>query len=175
MLKHPVLRFVALLCLIAVILLLMPTRHRGENATRVKCASNLKQIGQALLIYANEHDGELPPNFATLLANADLVGQVFVCSNSNDKPVASRNLKTIRTAFASGGHNSYAYAPPPKKWAELDAADVIAFESTTHEDGMMNVLFGDGHVEFIAGEAVYSIFDQYGQGVRPIRLQPGSP
>src|SRR5438105_1544867 len=31
-----------------------------ETANRVKCASNLRQIGQALLLYANDNHGEYP-------------------------------------------------------------------------------------------------------------------
>lgn len=35
-------------------------RSRGEPAWRVKCASNLRQIGQAMLLYANENKGQYP-------------------------------------------------------------------------------------------------------------------
>src|SRR2546421_6478960 len=31
-----------------------------ETANRVKCASNLRQIGQALLLYSNENKGAFP-------------------------------------------------------------------------------------------------------------------
>jgi prepilin-type processing-associated H-X9-DG protein len=35
-------------------------RHHGEGAGRVKCASNLRQIGQGLLLYANQNKGAYP-------------------------------------------------------------------------------------------------------------------
>lgn len=167
---------VALLGLISAFLF-WPTRPRGEDASRVKCASNLKQIGQALLIYANESHGAFAPDFATLLVTTDLVGEVFVCSHSGDKPTHDRDLKRVRVQFASRGHNSYAYAPPPIKWSELDPNDVIAFERNSHydNDAGMNVLFGDGHVDYLAGEPVFSILDQYAKGTRPIHLSLTAP
>ena len=34
-----------------------------ENAHRVVCSSNQRQIGYAMVIYADEHNGNLPPSF----------------------------------------------------------------------------------------------------------------
>jgi prepilin-type N-terminal cleavage/methylation domain-containing protein len=46
----------------AVVTLLMPTMHRTRSgcSSRVKCSSNLRQIGQAILLYANENKGAYP-------------------------------------------------------------------------------------------------------------------
>src|SRR5436190_24141186 len=35
-------------------------RNNGGTSNRVKCASNLRQIGQAILLYANENEGAYP-------------------------------------------------------------------------------------------------------------------
>ncbi len=41
--------------------ILLPSLNRArETANRVKCASNLRQIGQAILLYANENKGNYP-------------------------------------------------------------------------------------------------------------------
>jgi len=50
---------VALIPLLTVIVLACGT-HNGEGSNRTKCASNLRQIGQAIQLYANENHGAYP-------------------------------------------------------------------------------------------------------------------
>ena len=64
--------YVELLVVLALIVLaiafFLPWRtHRGESADRVKCASNLRQIGQALLLYSNDNRGVYPRTIASLV------------------------------------------------------------------------------------------------------------
>jgi prepilin-type N-terminal cleavage/methylation domain-containing protein/prepilin-type processing-associated H-X9-DG protein len=61
---------VELLVVIGIIALLisilLPSLNRArETANRVKCSSNLRQIGQALLLYANENKGAYPRTLAS--------------------------------------------------------------------------------------------------------------
>src|SRR5437762_4350311 len=59
---------VELLVVIGIIALLisilLPSLNRArETSNRVVCASNLRQIGQAILLYANENKGSYPRTF----------------------------------------------------------------------------------------------------------------
>lgn len=55
---------VALIPLISVVVLSC-RRHYSENTGHMRCASNLRQIGQAILLYANDNRGAYPRTFAS--------------------------------------------------------------------------------------------------------------
>src|SRR3954471_23634563 len=61
------LELLAVIFIIAIVAsILLPTIHktrRGEGSGRVKCGSNLRQIGQAILLYSNENKGAYPRTF----------------------------------------------------------------------------------------------------------------
>ena len=51
---------IGLIALVTAILLPTITRQREHGSCRVKCGSNLRQIGQAMLMYSNENKGNYP-------------------------------------------------------------------------------------------------------------------
>lgn len=127
---------------------MLPSLNRAqETAKRVKCASNLRMLGQAMLLYANENKGKYPPDLGTLLLTQDLTMEVFVCPSSGT--VVPKNLKTLEEKAKWVNENSdYIYAAagldnnaPPQR--------ILIYEKATdHDHDGMNLLFGDGHVEF---------------------------
>lgn len=55
-------------------------------APRAKCANNLRQIGLACLMYADDHSNQYPDSLSTVLRDEDITADVFVCPSSNDTP-----------------------------------------------------------------------------------------
>jgi prepilin-type processing-associated H-X9-DG protein len=126
-------------------------------ANRVRCASNLRQIGQAIQMYANEHNHQLPPNLSAVLENEDLTPEVFVCPETSDIPATGPTTQGVLADFAKPGHCSYLYFGT----GLLDTGDpktVIAAEPLTNHAGSgANVLFLDGHVEFLPAPVVKNL------------------
>jgi prepilin-type N-terminal cleavage/methylation domain-containing protein len=86
---------VELLVVIGIIALLisvlLPTLGRArEHAQRVKCLANMKQIGLAMLMYANDHNGYVPPRYrlnnGTAYATTNTWGSDVGGGNAAAKP-----------------------------------------------------------------------------------------
>jgi len=230
---------VELLVVIGIIALLisilLPSLNRArETANRVKCASNLRQIGQAILLYSNENKGAYPRTKADiglasahqtntahtasdpftaasgdvtnnvpqalylLLRTQDITSEVFTCPSSNaekdtygggtNSAINKSNFTDLQknlsysyqnpypdasaigggfklnnsisaefavasdinpgTTGASGGSGTDNVVDTTVK-ANASARDMKKANSNNHDEDGQNVLFGDGHVEFL--------------------------
>jgi prepilin-type processing-associated H-X9-DG protein len=127
-----------------------PLYHRSHaSADRIRCQSNLRQIGQALQMYANENGGRLPDDFSTLLLKEDLIPAVFTCPRSDDVPAEGSTPQEQAENLKKPDHCSYRYFG---KGLSLPLADdrILALEPLeNHEREGINVLYGDGHVDWV--------------------------
>jgi prepilin-type processing-associated H-X9-DG protein len=120
-----------------------------EPAQRIKCASNLRQIGQAILLYANENQGQCPPRFEDLLLTEDIGSEVFTCPSSNDTMAPGTTPQAQAQNLSTGGHLSYIYLGAGHALNSSPTA-VLAYEPlSNHAGGGINVLYFDGTVTFI--------------------------
>jgi predicted Zn finger-like uncharacterized protein/prepilin-type processing-associated H-X9-DG protein len=120
-----------------------------EGAHRVQCASNMRQIGQALLLYANENNGAFPDDLAPLLITQDITSEVFVCPSSTDTPSSPGSTPQQQAAnLHAGGHLSYIYVG--KGLTNSTRADTVLLLEplSNHNNGGINILWCDGHVSF---------------------------
>jgi prepilin-type processing-associated H-X9-DG protein len=108
---------------------LIPALFRArEEARKSACLGNLKQIGLAMAIYANDHDDNYPPTLNDLMPKYLTDEGLFHCpSDRSDKP-------------------SYLYVPGFTA-KDRAMAMVVIERGGIHAHGR-HVLFVDGHVWF---------------------------
>lgn len=153
-------------------LLVQGESRLDERANREPCAENLHEIGYAMFIYASRHGGKLPDDFATLLQSEGLPPVVFVCPNCSQSPPSGPTTRAVIAAMKMPGAVSYRYLGKGLTIEQADTDVVLAYEPLSNHDGRgMNVLFGDGHVEWIEGVRAKKLLDEVSSGARPVNLR----
>ncbi|WP_428938955.1 hypothetical protein [Fontivita pretiosa] len=130
--------------------ILLPSLNRArETANRVKCAANMRQIGQAMLLHCNEHGGQYPQALGELLTQ-ELSPQVFICPSSRTQLPPQIAAADLQSQIAWVNANSdYVYLGAGKRVAALGERDILLYEKPdNHNHDGMNITYADGHVEF---------------------------
>ena len=96
-----------------------------EEARRVQCMSQEKQIGAAFVSYVNDHDGKAPQTFEDLRPYG-ITDAILHCPAAKDRSV-----------------RSYQLMPGTKP------TDVIVREDPSDHRRGSNVVYGDGHGEWV--------------------------
>ena len=165
---------IELLVVIAIIAILaamlLPALARaGEQARRANCISNLKQMGLAMHMYAQDYSELFPRSAGTAAADLTILisgnyitaAKTYVCPSSSDKATAAN--QSLNSGFLS-----YAYALDCTESDLVDTALMIdrstddngiwtgTFKNgklttaTNHSGGEgVNALYMDGHVSWI--------------------------
>ena len=132
-----------------------------EPANRAKCASNLHQIGLAILLYQQDNGGAYPDTLGRLVLNEQIGGGVFVCPSGNDEASAAATPEAVAADVDAGPgkhHCSYLYFG--RGLTAKTAADtaVIACDlPDDHDRDGVNVLYGDGHADWEMPSAVVKL------------------
>ncbi len=142
-----------------------------ELANRIKCASNMRQIGLAMLLYANENKGAYPPRLQDLVLTQQISAECFVCPSSNDTKAAGNTPAQVAANMPAGTHISYIYLGK----GLIDGADpetVVLYEKPgNHGQDGMNFLFADGHVEFLNAQQAGVMLSQLQAGQNPPKIK----
>lgn len=152
-------------------------RARGQ-AQDIQSMNNLRQIGLAAIIYANEHKGKLPPDLAELAKAADVTPEVFQHPTRN-RPVP-RFENPDAMAVWIRDNSDYVYVGGGKKASDPNATEtIIAHERFGLSPGGVACVFLDGHVERLSWEDAQRRLGGGGavppppDGVGPVPPRPG--
>ena len=128
------------------------------------------QIGAALKMYANDNSGVYPDSFGTLLLNEDISGDVFVSPLSSDSPADGPTTEAIAAQLGAGGHLSYFYLGRGLTTKTVTPGTVVSYERIYSSSAGTNVLFGDGHVEWVDLQTATKIRDTAASGKFPVTM-----
>jgi prepilin-type processing-associated H-X9-DG protein len=146
---------------------MVPSLNRArETANRVKCASNMRQLGQGILLYSNDNRGKYPPDYATLVSYMLEMGidpAVLLCPSGHSAlPRPAHMMAADEIADWAERHSSYAYVGAGKR-NDAGFGEVILYERPgPHGRDGINMLFGDGHVEFQRMPAAEKLLQEQG-------------
>ena len=117
------------------IAIVLPSLSRArELSKRLVCGANMKGIGTALKIYSLDSYGQYPPDLQVLFDQGGFTEQQFWCPSSDADP--------------GDIHACYMYIPGQSEGND-DSRNVLLYEKPENHKEGGNVLFHDGHVEFI--------------------------
>lgn len=127
----------------------------SDAAKQTLAASRLRTLGQAAYFYALGHKGMYPATLDEVATEASISVDTF--ANPRLNPHRPRGLVSpIETAAWRAGLDGFVYVGKDKTTA-TPPNEVMAYENPALVAGGLNVLFFDGHVEFLSRQAAGQI------------------
>ena len=132
---------------------LQPSLHAREIDNRLACASNLCAFARALLIYAMDYDDEFPTadQWCDLLLQREsdrVTEEMFVCPSAEGGP--SHYAINPNANDLSAHPDMVLLFETTAGWNQFGGPELLAPEN--HQGEGCNILFVDGHVEFVETE-----------------------
>jgi hypothetical protein len=155
-----------------------PTSSSRPRAYMVMCSSNLKQMREALWIYANARGGLLPPDLGMLITHAELTPAVLVCPATSSSPsTAATPAAQASDIVNKPGCCDYVYLAAGLNIDALPPDYVLVHEKVGNHGPYAggNLLYADGSSEWFAQPAFAALVAQLQAGQNPPRRPAGSP
>ena len=146
-----------------VLAILIPSLGRAKLlAGQALLMANEITVGQQCVIYAQDHDGQFPPDMATLVAGDKLQPSDLVCPIGGSPPLViphgdATNVSWIRRHLI--GHCDIVYVGSGMT-DNAGAYDIVAYSKPglPSVDSEMSILFGDGHTAPFTAAEVPAVF-----------------
>jgi prepilin-type processing-associated H-X9-DG protein len=128
-------------------------RPSSPQPKRLACLANLKQLGVALLLYGEEHGGQYPTVeqwcdlLVTEFGEEESFKDTFHCPEAERGPC---NYAMNPSADPHGDGDVVLLFESKPGWNQFGGADLLTTEN--HGGKGCNILFVDGHVEFVKTE-----------------------
>jgi prepilin-type processing-associated H-X9-DG protein len=131
---------------------------RVQGARLGPVDNNLKTIGVAIQMYVNDHKA-YPPDFGPLLAEKKLPIDLFVSPHAGTQiPQEVRKGKPDEQANWVNSRSDFVYLGAELK-PNADPKSILVYERPDGRPGM-NMLFADGHIEWIDVEAARQMIEK---------------
>ena len=135
---------------VAVAVALPATARARQSAMMVQNMNNLRQIGMGAIMYANDNNGDLPPDLGATFRYVQSPNAFMVANHVPAVPPPA-NGKLEDLAKWVNEQSDFVYLG--KDYGKLfkipnTAQAILAYEKfETSKNGLVGVLFADGHVE----------------------------
>jgi prepilin-type processing-associated H-X9-DG protein len=121
--------------------------RRGDN--RIKCASNMRQLGLAMVMYAKGNGGRFPDDLGQFIAEADVTPYVATCPSVKRGNAGYEGLAGDALAAWVNQNTVYIFVGQGLD-VSGSAETVVLYEPVKdHAGDGANVLFLDAHTEFL--------------------------
>jgi len=137
----------------------LPATYRAKaQAQRAQAGNNLRMIGVALQMYAVDHN-QYPPDFGPLLAEKKVTLDTLVSSHAGTQvPPEVRKGNLDEQANWANSRSDFVYLGAELK-PNAGATAILVYERPDGRPGM-NMLFGDGHIEWIDVESARQMIEK---------------
>jgi prepilin-type processing-associated H-X9-DG protein len=155
--------------------ILLPSLERTHcGGSNLSCSYSLKQIGGACLLYANDHHNHYPPRLEDLILSGYLTTTyTLLCPTDSRPPAPGTTPGQLADSIAHGANCSYIYTAAGLTTSASPEA-VLAYErfpnGHTSPSGF-NVLFADGHTDFLSPADAPWLLDELASGHNPPRAE----
>jgi prepilin-type processing-associated H-X9-DG protein len=134
----------------------LPALARARQAAfRTVCATNLSGLGKAMMIYANDYDNKFPTSSKwcdLLIEHAAVDRRSFQCRGATEGPCNYAMNENVTNLGPSALSDVVLLFETDPGWNQVGGAESLTTEN--HQDDGCNVLFVDGHVEFVKKSAL---------------------
>jgi hypothetical protein len=146
-----------------------------ERSNRVKCGSNMKSFAQAIVLYANEHNGQLPDTLEQLLLSQDVSAETYVCPSS-DADSAPGQTREEQARQMTDEHNSYVYHGRGHQLGLLPPDFPLLCEPLrNHDADGMNILFGNMQTQWMSPAEADRVLRGHGKSRQHGLVVPNPP